>query len=270
VLLAAVLAGFGFTAWRLERATRLQRVDQELERSVAGVEDAVRRGGQRPDRAREDRPPGRPGEQDRPQDRAPDARELDRQPPDGLGALGDARPQPPGQFGPPDDRRPPADRRPRDRPPQNRLFAFAPDAAFYSVAWDAGGAEVYRSASAPAVAPRPARGSAEREARLRGTLREYIHFTSTGDVVLVGRDIREELTGMRRFGWLLAGFGSAVFAFGLAGGWWISTRALRPTGTISETAARIATGDLAQRIPVEGAGSELDDLAGVLNETFAR
>jgi signal transduction histidine kinase len=45
-----------------------------------------------------------------------------------------------------------------------------------------------------------------------------------------------------------------VFALGLAGGRWISRRALRPIAEISATAARISTGDLAR----------------VLNRTFAR
>ncbi len=35
LLLVVVLAGFGFTAWRLQRATQFQRVDQELERRIS-------------------------------------------------------------------------------------------------------------------------------------------------------------------------------------------------------------------------------------------
>jgi heavy metal sensor kinase len=86
----------------------------------------------------------------------------------------------------------------------------------------------------------------------------------------VGRDVRDELAAMRRFGGLLAAAGGAVFVLGLAGGWWVTRRALRPIASISATAARISTGDLAQRIPVGADGSELDDLARVLNDTFAR
>jgi heavy metal sensor kinase len=61
-----------------------------------------------------------------------------------------------------------------------------------------------------------------------------------------------------------------VLALGLTGGWWISTRALRPIREISATAARISAGDLTQRIQTSDSSSELGDLAGVLNDTFAR
>jgi heavy metal sensor kinase len=45
---------------------------------------------------------------------------------------------------------------------------------------------------------------------------------------------------------------------------------LRPIGDISATAARIAGGDLSQRIHTADTSSELGQLAGVLNNTFAR
>jgi two-component system OmpR family sensor kinase len=92
----------------------------------------------------------------------------------------------------------------------------------------------------------------------------------TGECILVGRDIGGELAGIRRDVWLLAGLGVFVLALGLAGGWWISTRALRPIGDISRAAARISAGDLGQRIQTDDTSSELGDLARVLNDTFAR
>ena len=51
-----VLAGFGFTAWRLQQATQLQRVEQELEQRVAVIAGALRRGGGVPGRQPQDRP----------------------------------------------------------------------------------------------------------------------------------------------------------------------------------------------------------------------
>ena len=86
----------------------------------------------------------------------------------------------------------------------------------------------------------------------------------------MGRDIRGELADIRRFAWLLGGAGSAVLLLGLAGGWWVSTRALHPIADISATAAKIATGDLAQRIRTTDTDSELGQLALDLNNTFAR
>src|SRR5204863_3265733 len=57
---------------------------------------------------------------------------------------------------------------------------------------------------------------------------------------------------------------------GLAGGWWIATRAIQPIADISATATKIAAGDLSQRISAADAENELGRLASVLNSTFAR
>jgi heavy metal sensor kinase len=227
-LLALVLAGFGGTAWRLERATQFRQVDQELERRVAVVADALR-------------PEGAP-----------------RRPP----------PEPPAPGARTDAPPPPPPGRPSGR--DEEAFGAAAG-GFYYVAWREDGQEIGRSASAPRDIPYPERGGEPRGWRSRGTAREYFHFKPPGGAcILVGRDVRDELAAMRRFGGLLAAAGGTVFVLGLAGGWWITRRALRPIASISATAARISTGDLAQRIPVGADGSELDDLARVLNDTFAR
>jgi heavy metal sensor kinase len=232
LLLTLVLAGFGFTAWRLQRATQLQRVDQELEQRVSVIAGVMRLGGG---------PPGRP-----PHDRPP--------PPD--------RPL----FG----NLPPPPLEARLSPRDLSLFEGAPSNAFYYVVWQRDDREGSRSASAPPDVPRPKRVAQPRDSRLRGTIRERFHFTPPGECILVGRDIRDELAGIRRFAWLPAGAGVVVLALGLAGGWWISTRALRPIGDISVAAAKISTGDLAQRIHTPDTDSELGELARVLNDTFAR
>ena len=88
--------------------------------------------------------------------------------------------------------------------------------------------------------------------------------------MLVGRDIREELAGVRRTAWLLAGSGGTVFLLGLLGGWWIAAGALRPIAEISATAAKISSGDLGQRICAADGESELGQLARDLNNTFSR
>jgi heavy metal sensor kinase len=75
---------------------------------------------------------------------------------------------------------------------------------------------------------------------------------------------------LSRFRWILVGVGGIVLAFGLGGGWWIATRAIRPISKISATAERIATGDLTQRIPIGESGNELGRLTQVLNSTFAK
>lgn len=252
LLLVLVLAGFGFTAWRLQRATQLQRIDQELEQRISVLAGGMPRGGGPGGRPPEDRPPrDRPPRDRPPQDRPP----WDRP----------QRPEGPGPDDPPP--RPLAERlSPRDL----RLFEGTPGNDFYYVVWQSDDQDGSGSVTAPAEVPRPAHGAQARESRLRGTLRERFHFLPPGECVLVGRDIGEELAGMRRFAWLLAGVGLVVLALGLAGGWWVSTLSLRPLGDITATAARIATGDLTQRIPAAKAGSELSALAHVLNDTFAR
>jgi heavy metal sensor kinase len=53
-------------------------------------------------------------------------------------------------------------------------------------------------------------------------------------------------------------------------GWFLIGRSLTPIERISGVAHRIAAGDLSERIKVENPGSELGQLAGVLNETFER
>ena len=106
--------------------------------------------------------------------------------------------------------------------------------------------------------------------RSRGTLRECFHNTPSGECLLVGRDIRGDLAENRRFAWLLIAAGGGVLLLGLAGGWWISTRALHPIADISAAAAEIADGNLAQRIHTTDTESELGQLAHNLNNTFTR
>ena len=97
-------------------------------------------------------------------------------------------------------------------------------------------------------------------------VREFVAFTPPGECVVVGHDISGELVELRRFAGLLAAAGGVV----LAGGWWLGARAIRPIADISATAVKISSGDLSERISTAGAGSELHELAAVLNSTFAR
>jgi len=66
------------------------------------------------------------------------------------------------------------------------------------------------------------------------------------------------------------GVGGFILLFGLAGGWWLVSRAIKPISGISATAVKISAGDLSQRINVAETESELGQLAVVLNSTFAR
>jgi heavy metal sensor kinase len=155
-------------------------------------------------------------------------------------------------------------------PGAENLFAATSGGDFYFVTWNRDGVELARSAAAPVGVPMPDDEADAPAARMRGTLREAYRFLPSGECVLTGCDLGHQLADLTRFGWLLSGAGAVVFACGLTVGWWITDRALQPLAEISATAGRIARGDLSQRIPPAGTDDELEELAGVLNETFDR
>lgn len=61
-----------------------------------------------------------------------------------------------------------------------------------------------------------------------------------------------------------------VLIFASAGGYWMSGRALEPVDRITRTAHAIGAQNLAERLPLRGAGDELDRLSDTLNGMFAR
>jgi two-component system, OmpR family, sensor histidine kinase MtrB len=68
---------------------------------------------------------------------------------------------------------------------------------------------------------------------------------------------------------LLIIIGSAALfttVLGASGGIWVSRRAVRPLVVVSDTAARIAGGDFATRLPTTHAGSEVEQLTESFNE----
>jgi len=262
-LLAMILSGFGVTAYQLHRTNQLSQVDDELERRVSALGADVR--GLPPQGFLDGRPPG-------------------AQPPFERG--GDGPPSEPGREGPPPRGRGPDFRGgPRGRPAgflenreirlspvTQRLFEDLSTNGFYYAVWSRSGTPLKVSTNAPTGLPQPERSGATArvQTRTRGLNREASHFTEIGERLLVGRSIAADLAGWRRFAWLLAAFGGGVLALGLGGGWVLTTRALRPVAQISTAAARIAAGDLAERINVSETDSELGRLAAVLNRTFAR
>jgi heavy metal sensor kinase len=79
-----------------------------------------------------------------------------------------------------------------------------------------------------------------------------------------------ELAELRKLSLILLGTGTGILLLGLAGGWVVATRAMRPIESITATALKISSGDLTQRIPQEETESELGRLVSVLNSTFTR
>jgi len=151
------------------------------------------------------------------------------------------------------------------------LFDQTQTNAFYFAAWSRDGTLLKSSTNAPAELPIPERPKDTlTHTRMRGALREAYHFTDMNACVLAGRSVTADLDAMGRFKLLLLAAGGTVLAFGLAGGWWLTTSAIRPIEQISTAASRISAGNLSERIHGADTDNELGRLAGVLNSTFAR
>lgn len=158
-------------------------------------------------------------------------------------------------------------------PARAGLFDGSDGSSFYYAVWRRDGSEWACSEKAPLPIERPARPQDSEPLqgeRTRGELREAFTFTPPGECLLAGRSIAPELASLRDYARWLAVIATSVLAFALAIGWWITSRALRPITSIVDTAQRIATGDLSERIPVGSASSELGHLSSVLNQTFAQ
>jgi two-component system OmpR family sensor kinase len=91
-----------------------------------------------------------------------------------------------------------------------------------------------------------------------------------GTRLVVGLPIGREQAELWAFAWQLVGAGAVVLAVGLAGGWVVSGRILRPVAAITATASAISATNLSERIDVAGVDVELAELARVLNATFDR
>src|SRR5438477_4504344 len=267
-LLLCVLSGFGVTIYQLQRVNQLNQIDEELKRRVAALSFAVR-GGPPPD-----------GKGHGPFRRGPGPRDFDDGP-RGPPPFTDGRGGPPpmrGRPGEPSRGGPGEMHEMRGGPREFRLsFEFAnlfdqtQTNAFYFAAWSRDGTLLKRSTNAPAELPIPERPKDTlTHTRMRGAFREAYHFTEMNDCVLAGRSITADLKAMSRFKLLLLAAGGTVLGFGLAGGWWLTTSAIRPIEQISTAASRISAGNLSERIHSADTDNELGRLAGVLNSTFAR
>ena len=254
LILVAVLAGFGFTAFQMQRGKMYQQVDEEMMQGVNGIA-----------RALHDTPPHPPNHnppfdhpEEFPEGRPPEEMSLDN-------------------F--------------RLLHQRSQAYYIGSDTnSFYFIVWKRDGHELVHLTNAPAsvplpdrqpspqmqqpqpfwVPPEPLRPPQPQPPRMRGTLREVTLATPSGEIILVGRSIAPELRELRQTALKLAGSGAIILFFGLAGGWWFVSRALRPIENISAAAVKISAGDLSQRINVAEAESELGKLASVLNSTFAR
>ena len=90
------------------------------------------------------------------------------------------------------------------------------------------------------------------------------------DRLIIGLDnvdldeVREAILGA--FGWSSL----AALIVALGGGAWIAARVQNRLGSVEATLNQVAEGDLAARIPLTGAGDDLEQLAGAINAALAR
>jgi two-component system OmpR family sensor kinase len=234
-ILVAVLAALGVTAYQLELNAQLGHINSDLESRFSAIANALH-----------PHPPGR------------------GHPPFG----GPPPDQMPGDFPPPENPPPHEFHLPAEN---EELFASDdPHDFYFRIFRD--GREFARSTNAPDLPfGNYHLGS---DLRLRGGGRygwtEIGRPLPSGEIVLVGCSIAPELQILRTIAIRLTIAGAIVLFFGLAGGWWISSSAIRPVKNISATAVKISAGDLSQRINTAETESELGQLAAVLNSTFAR
>lgn len=275
LILVLVLAGFGLTAYQLERGRQIRQVDDELEHRFGVLADALRLPHRGPDF-------GRPPFEHPPPDRLPG--ELPPQ----------RNPGPPVEFHLP--------------PMASRLFDTNDSNGFYFVIQSRDGRETARggevpghvnsetarfsklllpvdfklpeSAASPPTPPTPKMVVIMRQSATNPfkslvmqnffAFREIVRRLPSGETVLVGCPITRQLTELHRTALEFAAAGGIILLLGLVGGRWLVERALRPIDQISSAATKISAGDLSQRVNVAEAESELGQLAAVLNATFAR
>ncbi len=246
LILVVVLAGFGFTSYQLEYGRQFRRLDDEVHRRISTLAQQFHGPPRGP---RQGRLPG-----DRP---------------------------PPEDF--PDDGPPGREQRPLkfNLPPQlAALFDSSQRNQFYFSITDRANNVIARSDNfewaftitthikTSSVNVAPPIGSPEPE--FKNPRREFFERLPSGETIRVGYSIAPELNELRRAALNTTAVGGLILLVGLAGGYWLVSRSLKPISSISATAVKISAGDLSQRINVAEAESELGQLAAVLNSTFAR
>jgi two-component system, OmpR family, sensor kinase len=287
LILLLVVAGLEGMLYAQARRARFDEIDAELLAGARVIEGVLRT------TFPPTRPPAAP-DAGTPIDDRPDVRaNRPRRPPWWFPPGADAPPEEPAFFGgppprpprrPPHDPGPPGQRLMPMRPPPTEPNAFSlpislmdryeeADEAPYFVVRSPDGAVVRDNPPgiADKVPPDPDVGRRfESHSRNRGMLREVTLLGPGRTTILVGRPIHHELGGLRRMAWQLGLTGLGVFSAGLVGGWWLSSRAVRPIVAMSETVSGINASSLSRRLDLEGVDTELGRLGVLINTMLER
>jgi len=266
-VLLAVVAACCVTTFRFQKTEAENHADSELDLRLNALTSHLGRNPQGPPPPRREGPPPEDGgapivqQQSGPPGEPPPPRSRDP-----------LRPSP-GQGHPPRrDEGPPSDV--FETPEIKSLFAPGGDAPFYFYVWSRNGSPITKSDNPPDGVTRPVRDIQRpyltKDFRTRGAFREAYAFTPPGECLLVGRSNKIVHREVQDFAWKLGALGMAVLTLGLAGGWMLASRAIRPISEISAAASRIAAGNLTERIQTSETESELGQLATVLDDTFKR
>ncbi len=136
------------------------------------------------------------------------------------------------------------------------------------VVFGSDGSRLRESQNAPAIVPEFIRQSvvfqdfeANRYCLLRGPERSTI---------AVGRDVTPLLGALNRLMIITLLTACGVLAVGMAGGWWLSGRAIAPIERISKTAGSITASNLSRRIDAGEMDIELGSLSETLNSMLQR
>ena len=231
--LIALLVGLGVAAYHYEKQQGLKRIEDDLAKRLTIAFDSL------PKRDEGRRPPPRGDDPD----------DFSRPPPPDRGRRG---------GGPPEFR----------LPPQGETFFRN----HYYVVWGKSGQVLNHSKNLPSGVPVPSRLGAGEDTmrRTRADYREAYLFTPPGDCVLVGTSMKSEQEALEKYAVGLLGIEAVILLIGLGGGWWMTSRSLRPLGAITKTAVEVSDGKLDRRIDLPSDQSELGELAAMLNETFAK
>ena len=144
---------------------------------------------------------------------------------------------------------------------------------------DESGAWIFQSLSmqkyAIPLAPRGAGEGAQFADALRGdrSLRivtDKIGVRGKTYAVQIATDTTNFILVLQRLKWLLLISTPLAIGLALAGGYWLSSRALVPVRRVTETARSIGGDELSRRVEVPQTGDELQFLAQTLNAMLAR